>query len=131
MLSSGIRVGAWDYLKWKDVIRMTPDKDEVVAAQLVVYAGEAERHYSFITPEAYQSLKEWMNFRALCHEKIAGESWLMRDMWRTVDIKGSGGINGLATCPNKLSSSGVRKLLYRALITQGIFSLITTRCAPP
>jgi integrase len=124
MLSSGIRVGAWDFLKWKHVTPMNNDKGELLAAKLTVYAGEREEHYSFITPEAYRALKDWMEFRALYHEKITPDSPLMRDLWRTVDIRigeKGGGINGVAIRPEPLSSGGVRKLLLRALIAQGIF----------
>jgi hypothetical protein len=37
MASSGIRLGAWDYLKWKHVSPITNDKGQVVAAKLLVY----------------------------------------------------------------------------------------------
>ncbi|HET6517566.1 MAG TPA: hypothetical protein VFG25_05025, partial [Nitrosopumilaceae archaeon] len=37
MCSSGIRLGAWDYLKWKHVTPIEQDS-KVVAAKLVVYA---------------------------------------------------------------------------------------------
>ena len=54
MLSSGIRVGAFDSLQWKHVIPLTDSKDEVVAAKLIVYAGDPiEEYYTFCTPEAY------------------------------------------------------------------------------
>ena len=35
MVSSGIRIGAWDYLQWKHVSPITNDKGEIVAARLV------------------------------------------------------------------------------------------------
>jgi hypothetical protein len=38
MCSSGIRVGAWQYLKWKHVTPMKNDKGEIIAAKLEVYA---------------------------------------------------------------------------------------------
>jgi hypothetical protein len=52
MASSGIRIGAWDYLKWKHVTPMFLESvnDETVAAKLLVYAGDAEEYYTFITP---------------------------------------------------------------------------------
>jgi hypothetical protein len=64
MCSSGIRLGAWDYLRWKHVIPKTNEKTgEIIAAKLIVYAGEYDEYFSFITPEAYNSLKRvdgWM-----------------------------------------------------------------------
>ena len=55
MMSSGIRVGAWDYLKWKHIIPIKNEEDEVIAAKIRVYAGEKEEYLSFITPEAYKA----------------------------------------------------------------------------
>ena len=42
MVSSGIRIGAWDYLKWKHVIPISNGKGEIIAAKLRVYAGDRE-----------------------------------------------------------------------------------------
>jgi hypothetical protein len=50
MVYSGIRIGAWDYLQWKHVSPMINAKGETVAAKLLVYTGEAEEYYIFITP---------------------------------------------------------------------------------
>ena len=80
MISSGIRIGAWDYLQWKHIVPITNSENFIVAAKIVIYAGEPEAYYSFITPEAYGALKEWMNFRSSYGEKITGDSWIMRDM---------------------------------------------------
>ncbi len=81
MASSGIRLGAWDYIKWKHVI---PIKDEdsntIVAAKLIVYAGEPEQHYTFITPEAYAALDNWMNLRKRHGESVTSDSWVLRDI---------------------------------------------------
>jgi hypothetical protein len=35
MCSSGIRLGAWDYLRWKAVSPRTNEKGEIIAAKLV------------------------------------------------------------------------------------------------
>lgn len=86
MISSGIRIGAWEWLKWKNIIPTYDDKKNVIAAKIIVYDGEPEQYFSFITPEAYWSLKEWMEFREKQGEKITKESWLMRDLWNTGKI---------------------------------------------
>ncbi|HEX2406912.1 MAG TPA: hypothetical protein VHJ38_06860, partial [Nitrososphaeraceae archaeon] len=74
MASSGIRIGSWDYLQWKHVTPITNGLGEVIAAKLFIYPGDREEYYTFITPEAYNALKEWMDFRAGYGEKITGES---------------------------------------------------------
>jgi hypothetical protein len=128
--SSGIRVGAWDFLQWKHVSPITNEKGEIIAAKLLVYAGEPDEYYTFITPEAYNALNDYMDFRASCGEKITGESWVMRNRWKTVDVVkgrrvekrdgGGGGRFGLATRPKKLPANAIKKILVRALSTQGI-----------
>lgn len=62
MASSGIRAGAWPYLTWGDV---TPQKvdGKVVAASLHVYRGEPEEYTTFMSPEAYDALAAYMEWR--------------------------------------------------------------------
>ncbi len=119
MVSSGIRLGAWDYLKWKHVIPIVNNDDETVAAKLKVYEGDVEEYYSFITLEAYKALKDWMEFRASYGENINGESWLMRDLWQTTNVS-YGARWGLATVPKKIKNTGIKRMLERALWDQGI-----------
>jgi hypothetical protein len=119
MVSSGIRLGAWDYLKWKHVTPITNGLGEVITAKLIIYPGDREEYYTFVTAEAYNSLKDWMDFRASYGEKITGESWVMRDLWQTTNID-YGAKLGLATCPKKLKSSGIKRLIERALWEQNL-----------
>ncbi|MFY9795904.1 MAG: hypothetical protein WA323_18050 [Candidatus Nitrosopolaris sp.] len=60
-----------------------------------------------------------MNFRGSYGENISGESWVMRDIWQTTNITYGANL-GLATCPIKLKSSGIKRLLERALWEQGL-----------
>lgn len=121
MVSSGIRLGAWDYLKWKHIIpiRNEDDDGEIVAAKIIVYAGEIEKYYSFITAEAYRSLKDWMDHRESYGEKVKGESWLMRNLWKTTNMR-YGSKSGLAQHPIQLKSSGIKSMICKALFQQGV-----------
>jgi integrase len=125
MASSGIRIGAWDYLQWKHITPISNNTTgEIITAKILVYSGDREEYYAFITPEAYNALKEWMDFRASYGEKITGESWVMRDIWQTTNIN-YGAKWGLATCPKKLQSSGIKRLLERGLFEEGIRQPLT------
>lgn len=126
MASSGIRLGAWDYLKWKHIIpykknENSDDKDdEIIAAKIIVYAGEPEEYYSFITPEAFYSLKQWMGLRQRHGEKITGESWILRDQWETCNTKYSE-LDKQASNPSKFNSTGIKTMLSRAWHHQGVW----------
>jgi integrase len=121
MLSSGIRVGAWDELKWKNVIPIKDEKSEnIIAAKLVVYPGDEEEYYTFITLEAWNYVKEWMDFRVSHGENITGESWLMRDIWQITDLPTHGGQIRLASHPQKLTVGAIKNIVYRALRSQQI-----------
>jgi integrase len=114
MVSSGIRLGAWEYLKWKHIIPITDKNDTIIAAKIIVYPGDKEEYFSFITSEAYHSLKEWMDYRAEFGEMITKDSWLMRDIWKTSNMK-YGAKFGLAVNPKQLKVHGIKNLINRAL----------------
>ena len=61
MVSGGFRIGSWNYLKWKHIIPIKREDGEIVGAKIIIYAGEPEEYYCFITPEAYDSLKTWID----------------------------------------------------------------------
>jgi integrase len=89
MASSGIRLGAWNYLKWSHVIPLAKD-NKVIAAKIRVYADEEEEYYTFISLEAYNELLAWINYRKESGEIINNESWLMRNLWDVTTPKGKG-----------------------------------------
>jgi integrase len=119
MISSGVRIGAWDYLKWKHITPCEDEANNVIAAKVIVYAGEPEQYYCFITSEAYHALEFWMQYRSSYGEKISGESWVMRNLWKTTNIPNSAR-TGSAVSPIRLKNEAVRTLLCRALLNQNI-----------
>lgn len=119
MSSSGIRVGAWDYLKWGHIEPIYDDQKQVIAGKIQVYAGEPEQYQTFITPEAYHSLKEWMQFREQHGEKTGSNSWVMRDTFKSATLRPTKH-HGLVSAPRQLKSSGIRAMLKRAWISQGV-----------
>lgn len=118
MASSGIRLGAWDYLRWRDISPIIKD-GKIIAAKITVYADEDEEYFSFITNEAYEALNDWMDYRKQCGEMINENSWIMRNLWDVTTPKGK----GIVTVPKKLKSTGVKRLIERALWAQGLRKL--------
>ena len=115
MASSGIRLGAWDFLRWRDISPMIKDS-KIIAAKITVYAEEDEEYFSFMTNEAYEALSEWMDHRKQCGEMINENSWVMRNLWDVTTPKGK----GIVTIPKKLQSTGVKRLIERALWAHGL-----------
>jgi hypothetical protein len=69
MISSGIRLGAWDNLRWRDVEPMVSGDQAVVAAMMTVYDEEPDEYATFVSYEAYQALKEWIDYRMQAGKK--------------------------------------------------------------
>ena len=114
LVSSGIRIGAFETLKWKHITPFySKDKNEVIAAKILVYPGDREQYYSFLTPEAYTSLDEWMTYRSKCGEGVTKDSFVMRDIWQTDDIEG-------IQNPELLNQAAITRLLNRAWQAQKI-----------
>ena len=43
MTTSGSRVEAWDYLRWRDIFPIIWN-EELIAAKMIVYAGESDEY---------------------------------------------------------------------------------------
>lgn len=52
MAASGIRLGAWDTLLWEHIIPIIQN-GTVVAAKIIVYAGDEEQYLSFLTQKPF------------------------------------------------------------------------------
>jgi hypothetical protein len=116
MASSGIRVGAWDYLRLRDIKAIERDSN-VIACRMRIYAGTPEEYVTFMTAEAYESLQRYLQYRELHGEQLTQDSPLLRNMFNTsqpiVNWKGE------ASNPEPLKHSGVKRLIERVLWRYG------------
>ena len=78
--SSGVRVGAFDGLVWGNLNPIT-QKDKIVAAKLVVYKGQPDESYTFVTAECYNALLQYRKLRESVGENITSSSPVIRDAW--------------------------------------------------
>jgi len=112
MASSGMRLGGWNFLKWGHITPIEQD-GQIVAAKIIIYAGEPEQYYSYITREAYDALKNWIEYRKRWGEKITENSPVMRDKWEKTNRRYGHNIGSFDN-PEKLDSNGIRTMLKRA-----------------
>jgi len=72
MGSSGARVGAITYLKWRDVAEV--EHEGAKFARVTIYSGEREQYDTFVTPECYGHLLQYRRFREGAGEKVTPQS---------------------------------------------------------
>jgi len=114
MLSSGIRIGAFDYLNWGHIEKIE-EKGQLVAGIIKVYAGTPDEYFSFITPECYQALEEYISFRKSSGEKVNNESPVIRDLFHPDKLG-----KGEPHIPKRLKSLGIKRMMEDALKGTGI-----------
>jgi len=74
MSASGVRVGAFEELRIKDVF--TPDFDSQGCKVVLVYADTIHEYHTFIHQEAVEALDEYLDHRRIKGEVITPDSWL-------------------------------------------------------
>ena len=114
MLSAGIRVGAFDYLNWGNIERIEKS-GQLVAGRIKVYAGTPDEYSSFLTPETYHNLEEYVSFRKSSGEKVTKDSPMIRDLFYPDKLA-----RGEPHIPKRLKSSGVKRMFEDALKGTGI-----------
>jgi len=126
MISAGIRVGSWEHLKWKHIVPILRN-DVLIAAKIILKNTKLNREYfSFITPEAYNALKDWMDFRKLHGEEITWDSWLVRNTWEKLDRAHSHRV-GMAKLPRFFSATAIRNIINDAWRVQGVRDLLDNK----
>ena len=114
MLSCGGRVGLFDYLSYGDITPIA-ENGKVIAAKIRIYAGSDEEYYSFITPQAYWEVEEYIAFRKDHGENITPDTPVLRDLFKP-DHLGRGRLDS----SKRFGSDLVRHLVEDALKASGI-----------
>lgn len=83
-LTSGIREGAIESLKIRDVTPILKD-GEVVAGRMLIYLGYEEQYVTFITPEAYKAQQDYIEYRRRSGENVTANSPLFRDKFDPIE----------------------------------------------
>jgi hypothetical protein len=114
MLSSGIRIGAFDYLNWNHIEKVEVE-GAVVAGRIKVYAGTPDEYSGFITSECYKALEEYVSFRTGSGEKVNKDSPLIRDLFHPDKLA-----RGEPQIPKRLKSAGIKRMMEDALKGTGV-----------
>ena len=96
MASSGMRLGAWDYLKWGHV-KPVYENGEVLVAKIRVYAEEDDEYLTFVSGEAYARECRLDGFPKEIWRNGKLQSWVLRNLW---DLESRGQGNYLQCPPN-------------------------------
>lgn len=107
MASSGVRVGAWKWLRVGDVV-----KRESIAS-VRVYRGEPEEYTTFISPEASEALQAYLLARQKAGERMDADSPLLIGRWNEWE-------NKIAETPVGLSPVTVAAILLEAWKKAGV-----------
>ena len=105
--SGGFRVEAWDYFTWQDVEFFKNEDGTYKGAALHVYRGDPESYWTFITPEACQTLE---NYREVWRSEIGRYPLPKEPLIRTVKFP----------VIRRLNSRGVRKRVLKIVKKIGL-----------
>jgi integrase len=114
MLSSGCRIGALSDLNYGH-IEVIEKAGEVLAAKVRFYPGTNAQYFSFITPETYQEIKEYIDFRKENGEKVTKDSPVFRDLF-VPEL----GAKGEPHRPKALGYNPLRNQIYKAYVKTGL-----------
>lgn len=109
--AGGFRLEAWDYFKWKDV-KFFRNKDESFkGAALLVYGGEPESYWTFLTPECCNTLD---HYREIWKSQIGRYPKDEEPLLKTVKYPVTRRLNSLGVkkrLNNMVSKIGLRPIL--------------------
>ena len=84
MISSGVRIGALHSMQIRDLTEIN-FQGKVKLYRVEVYARTRDRYFTFTTPECYNAIQEYQNFRTRCGEQLGDKSPLFRKHFNRLD----------------------------------------------
>jgi hypothetical protein len=120
LMANGVREGGLTDLEFGDLEEMqigvgsrNPQQQQVYKA-FIYGRSRKDRYYTFLTPETYHAINEYMEYRQRFGEEIKKTSPLIREQF---DVRFTEAANN----PRKLSLPGLSKLIERALTNAGLY----------
>ena len=98
--SGGFRLQAWEFFTWEDVVFFKNEDGSFKGAGLLVYRGDPESYWTFITPEACRTLD---HYREVWKSQIGRYPLPKEPLIRTVKFP----------VIRRLNSSGIRKRILK------------------
>lgn len=105
--SGGFRVEAWDYFTWEDVVFFKNQDGTYKGAALLVYRGDPESYWTFVTPETCRTLER---YRELWKSEIGRYPLPKEPLIRTVKFP----------VIRRLNSRGVKKRILKIVKKIGL-----------
>lgn len=117
MVASGCRVEAFDYMDWGHLVPVKNSEGDVTVAKIRIYAGDPEEYETYITPEAYKAVEDYVRYREKAGEKVTNETPIIRDLFYP-DARARW--ESAAASPHRLKLTGVRQVVDDALWNSGV-----------
>jgi len=112
LVSSGMRVGAFDWLRVGDVTFLPNGM-----ARLKVYRGEPEEYVTFASREATLALREYLQSRQDAGEHMFPDSPLIRNKWDNETF-----LKAAFGKPKPVTSAAIANMLWRLWLKAGVRS---------
>ena len=114
MLSCGCRIGALPDLTLGH-IEPIEKKRQIIACKIRIYSGTSSAYTTFVTPEAYRAITDYIEFRKANGERIDKNTPIFRDLF----VPENGG-KGEPHRPRRMNYDALRNLIYRAYVRTGL-----------
>lgn len=111
LTSSGVRIGALHTMQIGDLIPVKWNNNNLYKVQ--VYARTRGKYYTFCTPECYDAIQEYLNYRKRCGEELKDKSPLFRKHFNKRDPF-------IINIPKFLSEDSIMFVVDEALKRSGV-----------